>query len=40
MSLGLLSHGNGANFRPAEIFDRTLHSHGTVQYFRSVHTEV
>ena len=28
------------NFRPAEKFDRTLRSQGTVQYFRSVHTEL
>ena len=27
------------NFRPAEKFDRTLCSHGTVQSFRAVHTE-
>ena len=27
------------NFRPTEKFDRTFCSHGTVQYFRAVHTE-
>ena len=27
------------NFRPAKKFDQTLCSHGTVQYFRAVHTE-
>ena len=27
-------------FRPAEKFDRTLRSHGTVQYFYSVHREL
>ena len=28
------------NFRPAEIFDWSLCSHGTVQCLRSVHTEL
>ena len=27
------------NFRPVKKFDQTLCSHGTVQYFRAVHTE-
>ena len=27
------------NIRPVEKFDRTFCSHGTVQYFHSVHTE-
>ena len=27
-------------FRPAEKFDKTLCSHGTVQYFQSVQTEI
>ena len=28
------------NFRPVEKFDRSLCSHGTAQYFLSVHTEL
>ena len=38
--LWLCSHGNGPIFDPAEKFDLTVPSHGNVQYFRSVLTEL
>lgn len=40
IKLRLSSHGTGRNFPPAEKFDRSLRSHGTVQNLGFVHKDL